>query len=209
MATPAGGISYGDMLATPGDLQGMPGVTIDIDGATLLLQLATAIVQSICGQRIVQVVDDQVVLDLDEYDGGPWLYLPERPVTAVSAVAIGATALAAPVDYTVQLSRGRVWRATGWRSALIAYCDQPSTVTVVYTHGLPVGHQKLQLGRAAVLALAKPVASNPTGATRITIDDYTEAYDAMTAKMEASTFLADRLRAQYAKPPTSVRLVRS
>lgn len=209
MATPAGGYTPIDMLATAADLQAMPGVTLTTDEATLLIQLGTAVVQSVCGQRIVQVVDDQVVLDLDEYDGGPWLFLPERPVTAVSAVAIGATALATLTDYTVQLSRGRLWRATGWRSTLLAYCDQPSTVTVVNTHGWPAGHQRLQLGRAATLGLAKPFAVNPKGAARITIDDYTEAYDAMTAKMEASPFLADRLRAQYAKPPGSVRLVRS
>lgn len=195
-----------DQLATALDLAALLQQDLDASTATLLVEIGTAVVQATVGQRIVQVVDDVAVLDLDEHDGGPWLYLPERPVTAVSAVLVGSTPVTAPVGYTTQLSRGRLWRSTGWRSTLLAYYDQPSTVTVTNTHGYAPGHQKLQLGRGAVLGLARPFYPNPSGAARITIDDYTEVYDAMTARMDASPFLQTALKRQYGRPVGSVVL---
>lgn len=196
-----------DQLATPEDLASLlQRSDLDLSTATLLVECATAVVQATAGQRIVQAVDDVAVLDLDEHDGGSWLYLPERPVTAVTAVLIGSTPVTSPVGYTVQLSRGRLWRATGWRSTLLAYYDQPSTVTVTNTHGHPAGHQKLQLGRWAALGLCKGVYPNPQGATRVSIDDYTEVYEAMTAQMDASPFLATALKRQYGRPVGSVLL---
>jgi hypothetical protein len=197
-----------DMLATPSDLASLLQQNVDTATATLLIETATAVVQAICGQRIVQVVGDVQILDLDEYDGGLWLNLPERPVTAVTAVLIGATPLVTPTDYTVQLSRGRLWRSSGWRSTLLAYYEQPSTVTVTNTHGYPTGHQKLQLARSAVLALCKGAYTNPSGAVRMSIDDYSEAYEAMAAQMEASEFLTAALRRQYGRPVGSVPLVK-
>lgn len=198
-----------DQLATPADLASLLQSDVDTSTATLLVELGTAVVQAAAGQRIIQVVDDTVTLDLDDHDGGTWLTLPERPVTAVTAVAIGATALTSPVGYTAQLSRSRLWRSYGWRSTLINYYNQPSTVTVTYTHGYPVGHQKLQLGRAAVLGIVKAAYSNPAGATRITIDDYTEAYDVISAAMDASPSLQGRLQRQYGRPVGSVALIKS
>lgn len=193
-----------DQLATPADLATLLQVPLDTDPMTLLVECATAVVQAITGQRILQVIDDETILDLDEHDGGPYIVLPERPVTAVGSVVIGATTV---TDYSPQLSRNRIWRADGWRSTLIAYTDQPSTVTVVNTHGYPPGHQKLQLARSAVLALAKSCYGNPSGAVRVTIDDYTEAYEAMSAHMDASGFLVKALQRQYGRPVGSVKLV--
>jgi hypothetical protein len=191
-----------DQLATPSDLASALQSDLDASTANLLLECATAVVQAIVGQRIVQVTET-VTLYLDGYDGGPYLPLPERPVTAVSSAMIGATAV---TDYSAQLARARLWRALGWRSTLTAYPDQPSTVTVAYTHGYPAGHQKLQLARSAVLGLAMGAYSNPSGAVREQIDDYSVAFEAMHARMEASPFLRGALRAQYGLPPGSVRL---
>lgn len=198
-----------DQLATPTDLAVLLQSRLALATATLLVEIGTAVVQNAAGQRIVQVVDDVQVLDVDEHDGGTWLYLPERPVTAISAVSIGATALAAGTDYTAQLSRGRIWRATGWRSTLIAYYDQPSTVTVTNTHGHPSGHWKLQFARSAVLGLIRSAYPNPGGASRITIDDYTEAYDRISAQMEASPNLRAALQRQYGRPVGSAKLITS
>lgn len=193
-----------DQLASPEDLASLlERDDIDAYKATMLVECGTAVVQACVGQRIVEVIDDPLELDLDEYDGGSYLDLPERPVTAVSTVTIGATAV---TDWTLQKSKSRLWRADGWRSTLVNYFDQPSTVNFVYTHGYPDGHQKLQLGRAAVLGLISGVYGNPVGATRETIDDYTVAYDKMTAQLEASPFLVAALRKQYGRPPRSVRL---
>lgn len=195
-----------DQLATPQDLAALlERDDLDLYKATMLVECATAVVQATVEQRIVEVEDDEVEIDLDGYDTGLWLDLPERPVTAVTAVAIGATAV---TDYTPQLRRGRLWRAGGWRSTLLAYPgSQPSAVTVTYTHGYPTGHQRLQLARGAVLGLARAPFDNVTGVTREQIDDYAVVYEAMSARMEASPNLATALRRQYSRPPQSVQLI--
>lgn len=194
-----------DQLATAADLALLVGATADARH-TLLVECATAVVQAVTGQRIVEVEDDEAELDLDGYDGGRYLVLPERPVTAVDSVLIGATAV---TDYSLEASRSRLWRADGWRSTLVAYVDQPSTVTVTYTHGYPAGHQKLQLARSAVLSLAMVPAANPGGATAERIDDYSVQFDAMMARMDAAPFLVGALRRQYGRPVGSVRLLAS
>jgi hypothetical protein len=194
-----------DMLATPEDLAARLQSDLDLSTATVLLEAATAVVQATAGQRIVEVVDDEVVLDVDEWHRGLYLTLPERPVTEVTAVSIGATSVS---DWVPVLSRGRIWRADGWRSTLTAYVDQPSTTTVTYTHGYPAGHQRLQLGRGTVLAFAASQYSNPTGATSVKIDDYAEAYEAMAARMEASPALKNLLRSQYGRLPGSAVLAK-
>jgi len=191
-----------DQLATPADLASAVQSDVDTSTATLLIECATAVVQAIVRQRIVQVTES-VVLDLDGYDGGVYLPLPERPVTAVTSAAIGATTV---TDFTTQLSRGRLWRALGWRSTLIAYYNQPSTATIAYTHGYAAGDQRLQLGRSAVLSLAMGAYANPAGMTAESVDDYSVQYAAMSSRLEASPYLVALLRRQYGLPPGSVRL---
>lgn len=191
-----------DLLATPSDLASLLQQDVDTATATLVLEAATAVVQAEAGQRIVEVEDDTVLLDLDGYDGGVYLYLPERPVTAVGDVLIGANEIS---DFSAQLSRGRLWRADGWRSMLVSYFDQPSTTTVTYTHGYPAGHQKLQLGRAVALSLANGLYSNPSGAVREAIDDYQVAYEAMASQV--TEFMSAALKKQYSRRPGSVPLI--
>lgn len=187
-----------DMLADPQDLASLlERDDIDAFKATMLIECATGVIQATCGQRIVEVVDDTITLDTDEIEDGPYLLLPERPVTAVSSVQIGTTPVA---DYTLELRRGRIWRANGWRSYLRAYAAQPSGVTVTYTHGFPPGHQRLQLARSAVLALVKGSFSNPTGATHMGIGDYNATYSDLSCQMDASPFLAAALKRQYGRP---------
>jgi hypothetical protein len=194
-----------DQLATPSDLASLLQQDVDTATATLLLECATAVVQAVVGQRIVQVVNDTVTLDLDGC-GGLYLDLPERPVTAVGAVLIGATTV---TDFTTQLRRGRLWRPYGWRSTLVAYADQPSTVTVTYTHGYATGHQRLQLGRSTVLSLARGPYEVPDGAVQVRIDDYAATYAAMSTQLEASDSLQRLLRRQYGRPSGSVPLIAS
>lgn len=192
-----------DQLATPADLAALLQQDVDTATATLLVEIATAVVQAVAEQRIVRVADDTVTLDLDGYDAGVYLPLPERPVAAVGAVLIGSTAV---TDYAPQLSRGRLWRARGWRSTLVSYFDQPSAVTVTYTHGYATGHQKLQLARGTVLSLAAGQYDNPSGANRqIRIDDYAATYEAMMAQVTDT--LRVLIRRQYGRPPGSVPLV--
>lgn len=194
-----------DQLADPADLASILQIpSVDAYTATMLVEIGTAVVQAETGQRIVQVVDDEAELDLDEYDEGPYLVLPERPVTAVSAVLIGATSVS---DYAVQKRRNRLWRALGWRSTLVYYPDQPSTATITYTHGYPAGHQKLQLARGVVLSIIAGVYTNPGGASSVKIDDYAATYAAMERQLAASPNLAALLHRQYGSRTGSVRLI--
>src|ERR1041384_5537412 len=102
-----------DMFATPTELAALLQQDVDIASATLALELATGLVQAACGQRILQATET-VTLYVDHWDGGPWLALPERPVTSVATVQVGATVV---TDHSLQLSRGRLYRPSGWRSA--------------------------------------------------------------------------------------------
>lgn len=196
-----------DRLATPEDLASfLERDDLDAYKAGLLVEAATAVVQAVVGQRIVRVTDDEVVIDLDGYSGGLYLDLPERPVTSVSTALIGSTAV---TDYRLEASRGRLWRASGWRSTLLAYPgSEPSTATVTYTHGYATGDQGVQLARAAVLSLAAAVFVNPVGATQESLDDYSVTYEAMATRLEASPFMVGNLRRRYGRPTVgSVRLV--
>jgi hypothetical protein len=198
-----------DQLATAADLAAvlqLPVEELNAATAALLLESATAVVQAAAGgQRIVQVVNDEVVLDLDEHDTSRYLDLPQRPVTAVSSVQMGDTTV---TDWVAQLRRGRLWRSNGWRSAtLLQHDGAPSTVTVVYTHGYPPGDQRLQLARGAVLGLAAGAYAAPAGAKQERIDDYSVTYDAMASQLGASPALEARLRQQYGRPPGSVALL--
>jgi hypothetical protein len=194
-----------DLLATPSDLASVLQEDVDTATATLLLETATAAVQGVTGQRLVQVVADSVTIDLDELDDHHYLYLPEQPVTAVTSAAIGSTAV---VDFTTELSQGRLWRAYGWRSTLIRYYPQPSTATVVYTHGFAAGDQRLQLARSSALQLAAASYVNASpGVIREQIDDYQVQY-AATSGMDVPDGMATALRRQYSRRRRSSLLVK-
>lgn len=193
-----------DMLASPEDLASALKMDVDTATATLWAEVGTAVVQATAGQRIVRVVNDTVTIDLDPCDRSAYLDLPERPVVSVASATVGATTV---TDFTPQLSRGRIWRSLGWRSATLLDYRAPSTATVVYTHGYLPTDQKIQLARGAVLSLVAVAYENPTGATSERIDDYAVAYAAAQAAMDASPALAALLRRQYGRPARSVKLV--
>jgi hypothetical protein len=196
-----------DLLASPSDLASFLQQDVDTATATMLLECATGAIQALTGQRIVQVVDDVVTLDVDHESSARWLYLPQRPVTAVSTVLVGALPVA---DFTAQLSRGRLWRLYGWRvGAFSGYYRAPTTVTVTYTHGYPAGHQRLQVARQAALALAGSAYSNPSGAVQERIDDYSVQYDAVAARLDASPALQSLLQRTYGRPTGSVQFVKA
>jgi hypothetical protein len=192
-----------DQLATPSDLAAALQSNVDTATATLLIECATSVVQEAAGgQRIIQVVDDTATL-IGVSDA--WLDLPQIPVTAVGAVTLDGTAVAAGVLTTdTQYKRfgDRLWRGRGWQ----VNCGVPSEVVVVNTHGYPPGAQELQRARHAVLSLCAAVYANPDGATSVHIDDYSAAYEAMSARMEASKFLKAALRRQYGRRAGLVRI---
>lgn len=205
-----------DQLATPSDLASLLQSDVDTSTATLLIEMATSLVQQACGgQRIIQVVDDTITI------GGTtdsWLDLPQLPVTAVSSVTRDdgepvTVGTGNNADY--KLVGNRIWSRCGWQANLgwpAGYLtnagrvmrvgdswQSPTLVTVTYTHGFAPGSQDLQLARSAALALAKAGYSNPGGASSESIDDYSVSYDAMASRMEASPHLKAALAKKYGR----------
>lgn len=204
MPVPAGGdeTQDPDLLATTADLAAALQIAesdLDQDAALLLLQTATAVVQAITGQRLVEVIDDPFDVAAPT---SSTLLLPERPVTAVSSVVLDGTTLSLGTACgTYRLVTNGLWRDTGW-----ATCYGPTRVTGFYSHGWAAGHQKLQLARSAVLSLVKGCYVNPDGVFSEKIDDYSVAYEKTSAAMDASPFLTAALRRQYGRPAGFVAL---
>jgi hypothetical protein len=196
-----------DMLAAPTDLANALQIDLadlNADAAILLLEAATAVVQEAAGgQRLIQVAGDSITI-LGTTDS--WLDLPQRPVTAVTSVSLDGVALTAGaaggLPTTYRRRGARLWRTGGWQT----YVGEPSDVAVVYTHGFLDGAQGLELARGSVLAVARGVYGNPTGATSVAIDDYRAAYDAAAAEMAASPNLEKALARQYGRRAGLVRI---
>lgn len=208
MPIPAGGSGGADKLASEADLAAflqIDGDDLNTTAAVVLLEAATAVVQEAAGrQRIVLVTDDEVTIDVDGYNNRFFVPLPERPVVSVSAVSIGGTTVS---DHTLVTSRNSLYRADGWTSGL-DYLDVATTAVVVtYTHGYAEDDQRIQLARSACLSLAAGAYTNPAGALREQIDDYSVAYAEALAQMAISPHLARALRSRYGRSLGSVRLI--
>lgn len=193
-----------DLLATADDLASLLGVTFTSEQearATTLLEISTGIVQAVAdGQRIVEVVDDEIAEGDFMGTSDRWLQLPQWPVSAVSDLEVDGEALTLGTDY--KRFGARLWRHCGW-----ADCPTvPSTITLTYTHGFAAGDQRLQPGRGAALGLVRGVWDNPTGASNERIDDYSVSYERMAAEMEGSPFLKWMLRKTYGAPAGLVRV---
>jgi hypothetical protein len=192
-----------DQLATPSELASALQQDLDASTANLWVNAGTAVVQATCGQRILQVVGDTAEL---MGTTSSWLDLPQIPVTSIASVTLDGTAVTAgtagSASTTYRRVGSRLWRTDGWQN----YIGEPSTVVVVNTHGYASGRQELELARLGVLSIAKGAYANPSGALREAIDDYQVAYQEMAAQMDASPFLAARLRKQYGRPAGLVRI---
>lgn len=192
-----------DQLCTPEQLASALQQDLDASTANLWINAGTAVVQNAAGQRIIQVVGDTMTL-IGTTES--WLHLPEWPVTAVTSVTLDGTVLtlgaADSGGTTYRVHGSRLWRGDGWQT----YCGEPSTVVVVNTHGYASGSQGLEFGRSCVLGLAKLAYSNPSGAAREAIDDYSVVFEAMSAAMEASPNLKAALRRQYGRRAGLVKI---
>lgn len=125
-------------LALPEDLAARLGVTFDstqTDRATALLADASAVVRNYTRQDITEVAGDTAIL---ESTAEQWLWLPQRPVTAITSVSVG-TAIVSPTYWVAQgdgLYRFYGWSGRMWGTT--ALWNQPDTITVVYDHGFAV-----------------------------------------------------------------------
>lgn len=111
-------------LASTSDLDARAVVLDDDIDADAFLTIASSIVRKAAQSPIVQTTS---TVDLWAQDEDRYLDLPGKPVTAVSAVVLEGSTLAAS-DY--RLIHGRLWRQCGWGCE-----DDPKRVTVTMTHG--------------------------------------------------------------------------
>lgn len=184
-----------DLLAPADKLQAMPGLSeVSTETATLLLEIATGVVQGYVGQDLVEVVDDTFDI-IGTVEG--WLELPQRPVSAVSAVEIDGVAVTDFVRHG-----HRLWRESGW-----AECStKPSKVTGTYSHGRTLGHRKLSLARSATLMLAASQAAGDAGVKSEKIDDYEVVYERMVTVLEGAPHLRQSLKKRYGRKAGWTRL---
>jgi hypothetical protein len=202
-----------DQLATPSDVASYLQKDVDTSTATLLIECATAVVQEACGgQRIVEVDADTLTV-MGSTDS--WLPLPQIPVISVASVSIDGLILTAGVDYKVV--GAKLWRTQGWQTdrawpwhgpstPWATWIQEPSLVSVVYSHGIPAGDQRLQFGRASALGLVGGVYNGTPGVTSEHIDDYSVTYEAMAARMEAAPHLKAALAKKYGRRAGLVRI---
>jgi hypothetical protein len=186
-----------DLLATPANLQALPGLSeLSTETATALLEIATAVVQDCeeVQQDLVAVVDDTAEI-MGTVDS--WLDLPQRDVTAIESVTVDGEAV---TDF--QRYGGRLWRECGWAASP----HKPSTVVVVYSHGRAYGHRRLRLAKSAALMLAASQAGGEAGVQQEEIDDYKVVYERMVTVLENATHLRRSLRKRYGRRGGYVRV---
>jgi hypothetical protein len=158
-------------LVTQTELETLLGETLDADVAALLLNTASGVVRGVVGQELSAVTDD--VLSIMGTTS-VWLLLPQRPVTAVTAVELDGDALTSGTDY--KRFGSRLWRAGGWRTCP----SEPTAVQVTYSHGYAAGDWRLETARSMVLTLAANKVKNPGAVESEAVDDYRVRY-AVTA----------------------------
>lgn len=149
-------------FAVKADLDAYLQQTTDTTTATLVLDLATEQVRTIVGQKITQATATAHLWVDDPTDR--WLWMPQRPVTAVTAVTIDAVAV---TNYTVLPHA--LWREDGWIDGSQDAAGEPIKVTVAHTYGYATIPDDI---KAACLHLAAQMYANPDGAQSERIDDY-------------------------------------
>lgn len=167
-------------FATEADLEAYTGTSVATDRATLLLDAATAAIQTYCGQTFTQTSGAQVLPG----NFGHKLELPERPVTAVTTVVLGDTTLVADTDYVwdgahtlyrgtkvdgILSVNGPDYLIDGWGD----WGGPGAQVTVTYTRGfatIPV------VIKGVCLALAARTLTSPDGVNSESVGSYSVSY---------------------------------
>jgi hypothetical protein len=174
-------------FATAAELASLLQQDVDTSSAEQALDMATAEVQNLVGQLIEQ---DTVVAHLWVTDPCEQLLtMPQRPVTAVTAVTIDGTAV---TDYTVLPHA--LWREDGWIDGAQESAGQPIRVTVAHTYGFATIPDDI---KRACLHLAAQMYVNPEGSGGgERIDDY-QAPRYSSAEASLPPIFERNLRAKY------------
>jgi hypothetical protein len=174
-------------FVTPEELASFMQSDLDRATAELAVDMATAYVQNIVGQRITQGTSNVTLYVTDP--GATTVRLPQWPATDVTEVTIGGGA--AVTDFTV-LPTG-LYRANGFTTGQ-TYSNAPVPVTVAYTHGYDPIPDDI---KAATLYVAAQMYGNPSGATSVAIDDYRESRSDNASRDLLPAAMVEQLKASY------------
>lgn len=167
-------------FATEAELEAYTGTSVATDRARLLLDMASGAIRAYTNQTISQATTTAVMPG----NHSEKLVLPERPVTSVTSVTIGATSLAADTDYVwdgahtlyrgsrvdgVLSVNGPDYLINGWGD----WGGPGAQVTVVYTHGFAVIPNDV---KGVCLALAARSLQSPDGVNSETVGSYSVSY---------------------------------
>lgn len=133
--------------------------------ASQALILASAAIQGVTGQHLAYVEGDVATFDAERVER---LWLPERPVVAVTQVTCNGVPLQETVDY--------VWRPVGWLRPAAGKAwpgTLPLTIEATYSHGYEVIPDVV---RTVCLAAAGRQLANPNGVVREQTATYAVTY---------------------------------
>lgn len=147
----------------------------DTDAAEQYADSASGIIRDYLGQRIDRVRNDTAVV---VGDGSELLMLPEMPVTAVSAVSVGGSALS--VGEWSFGPKGQLWRYVSASEVLswVAKWPKGVPVTVTYDHGYVAVPAAV---KAVALELAAGLYQNPAGVVSEAVGQYSVTYGSSSA----------------------------
>lgn len=165
---------------------------VDVSGTVLvgvMLSVASSLVRQAAGSPVLSTAS---TVTLWATDDSPWLDLPGKPVTAVSAVTLDGTLVAA-TDY--KLVDGRLWRST-W-----GYYSEPLEVVVTLTHGFAVVPVDIVQLVCDLAILGMNTATDGAIDPRVIaekIDDYSVTFGADAASVASALSLPDATRRSLA-----------
>lgn len=182
-------------FASTTDLQNYLGLSsINTTRAQLILDIATAEIQSVTRQTISQVTNDAVKLK------GNWrnkIVLPEQPVTAVTSVSVLGLTYVPGSDYSFDgirsIYRGAV-RFTPdsgdptFVDTELHWGGPDLTIDVVYTHGFATIPADI---KGICLAMAARAFRNPVGAQSESVGQYSISYGDVTMTRAEQRILID------------------
>jgi hypothetical protein len=162
--------------------------------AQLALDIATATVVARTGQTFVAVAGDVVTLDTH---GEEDVFLPQRPVTAVTSVVTRDRGSSTTTTRTLNTD----YEVRGDRLRWVGIGTWPYEVTVTYDHGYAAIPDDV---KGATLAVAAEIHSNPEGLARSAIDDAQDAHEwADDSPAERMLKLVEK---RYGRKPLTVRV---
>ena len=181
-------------FATPDELATyLQASSVNEEAAQLALDIATAVVVERTGQDFEQGTNTVVTLNPDGED----IYLPQRPVSAVTSVTTRNRGYAETTTRTVHAD----YEVMGSRLRWVGLGTWPYEVTVTYSHGYADIPADV---KGATLAVAAEFYNNPEGLSRSQIDDASDVHE--WAEDSPDERLLKLVARKYGRKPLTVRI---